>query len=110
MSTDNNSNQRNPADLGWDDGVLWTDDDVAAFLRIDVAAVTAAVASGIPAIYLPNVDPLDGASIKSRRFSPAAVREHCLRRSLPPPTPTTITTWPRKHPRRFRGSGRLVQS
>lgn len=113
-SNENETNTRSPADLGWDDGVLWDDEDLAAFLKVKREDVDDAVASGIPTIYLRVT--VGGQHNIARRFVPAVVRDHCARRSLSiitPPTrplstpPTSVTTnWAR----RYRGSGRLVQS
>lgn len=56
---------RNPANLAWDEGRLWTDEDAAAFLAVEVAGIDAVVAAGAPALDVPGV---------GRRWQPDRLR------------------------------------
>ncbi len=56
---------RNPNNLAWDDGRLWTDEDAAAFLAVGVDTIPAVVAAGAPALDVPGV---------GRRWHPERLR------------------------------------
>lgn len=58
---------RNTANLAWDDGHLWTDDDAAAFLRITVSELEGVIAAGAPALAIPGV--------AGRRWAPEELRD-----------------------------------
>lgn len=56
---------RNPANLAWDEGRLWTDEDAAAFLAVAVDTIPSVVAAGAPALDIPGV---------GRRWQPERLR------------------------------------
>jgi hypothetical protein len=91
------NNQQLPNNVGWDDGQLWLDQDLASFLRVDVADLDEVVNNArVPCFKLAGL---------GRRAVPELVREWAIQACGAAARPLVVVAKVPKKRRTRAGSG-----